>query len=293
MPDGAVASPAERFGQALLALGFSQYEARCYVGLLAPEPQTGYAVAKSTGVPQPKVYETLRKLVARGAARQLAGEPARFVAVPPEDLLRDLQSSFEERVEHAREISAALQVPAQPAAQEDVARLADRAAVVAAAADALARATRRVYLSATSEELESLREPVTGCVARGVAVVVLSFGRRPYQVAGARVFRHASTDGALYRHHQARHLALVADSRETVFGLAADGAAWAGVRTASRPIIAAVKGYIRHDIDLQQVYRDFGPALVSAYGPGLQRLESYRADPPTPADHPLDTTGTA
>ena len=38
--------------QLLHELGFSQYEARCYVGLLGQEPQTGYSVAKATGVPQ-------------------------------------------------------------------------------------------------------------------------------------------------------------------------------------------------------------------------------------------------
>jgi hypothetical protein len=38
-------------------------------------------------------------------------------------------------------------------------------------------------------------------------------------------------------------------------------------------------GVVRHDIDMQQVYADFGPQLVEAYGPGLQGLESYRQDP--------------
>jgi len=52
---------------ALTELGFSQYEARTYAGLIGREPMTGYAVAKDTLVPQPKVYETLGRLVERGA----------------------------------------------------------------------------------------------------------------------------------------------------------------------------------------------------------------------------------
>jgi HTH-type transcriptional regulator, sugar sensing transcriptional regulator len=265
------------FTEALTTLGFSQYEARCYVGLLGPSAQTGYAVSKTTGVPQPKVYEALRKLVARGAARQLAGEPVRFTAVPPEELLDDLESAFEQRLVQARQSSADLEAPAQPTSQEPVDRLNDRAGVLAVAAAAMQSAVRRIYLSASSSELSSLKNEVLTASDAGVDVVLLCFGRMPFQADGVRIFRHASTDGALFRHHQARHIALVVDSRETVFGLAADGRRWSGIHTDSEPILAAVKGYIHHDIDMQQVYNDFRTELVEAYGPGLQGLESYRA----------------
>ena len=271
------------FVEALLTLGYSQYEARCYVGLLGPSPQTGYAVSKATGVPQPKVYEALRKLVSRGAAYQLAGDPVRFAAVAPEELLDELQASFEARLLHARETSAELQAPARPAEQEPVDRLGDRAAVLAAATAALHGAQRRVYLSATSSELRSLQSAVVSCAASGVDVVVLCIGQMPFEAPGVRVFRHASTDGVLFRHHQSRHVAMVCDSRDTLFGLAADGRNWSGIRTDSELITAAVKGYIRHDIDIQQVFSDFQEQLVEAYGPGLQGLESYRADQSAPS----------
>lgn len=275
---GAADSAAGDFTEALMTLGFSQYEARCYVGLLGPAPQTGYAVSKATGVPQPKVYEALRKLVSRGAARQLAGEPVRFAAVPPAVVLDNLENTFEDRLVQARQSSADLQAPAQPASQEPVTSLSNRADVIAAAANAIGSAVRRVYLSASSGELTSLQDAVTAAADAGVDVVILSFGRVPFQIEGVRVFRHASTDGAVFRHHQARHVAVVVDSRETVYGLAADGRRWSGIHTDSEPIIAAVKGYIRHDIDMQQVYSDFQAELVEAYGPGLQGLEGYRAD---------------
>lgn len=267
-----------QFADTLLALGFSQYESRCYVGLLGPGPQTGYAVSKTTGVPQPKVYEALRKLVSRGAARQLPGEPVLFVAVPPNQLLDELESSFDDRLDAARLASTALDVGLQLPVQEPVSRLENHDVVMTTASGVLESATRRVYLSATAAELSSLRSAIQSAVKRGVDVVVLCFGKMPFSARGVRVFRHASTDGALYRHHQSRHLALVADSRETVFGLAPDGAAWSGIHTDSGPIIAAVKGYIRHDIDMQQVFGDFRAELTDAYGPGLQKLESYRAD---------------
>lgn len=282
---------------AMLDLGFSQYEARCYVGLLGPEAQTGYGVAKTTGVPQPKVYEALRKLVSRGAARELGGSPVRFVAVPPEQLLADLRASYQQKLEVALETSRHVVAAGSGGGLEHVDRLESVGQVHDAAAASLAAADRRVYLSASPAELKALRQPIEDAVARGVDMVVVSFGRTPLAVAGLRVFRHASTDGAVFRRHQARHLALVADSRRTVFGVAPDGDAWQAVATSSFPVIAAVKGFIRHDIDIQQVYADFGPQLVEAYGPGLQELESYRQEQPATersggADVPTEVTAT-
>ncbi|WP_432835707.1 TrmB family transcriptional regulator [Dactylosporangium sp. CA-092794] len=264
--------------QALLELGFSQYEAKCYVGLMSAAPQTGYRVSKTTGVPQPKVYETLRKLVTRGVVREIAGDPTLFSAIPPDALLRQLEDTFERRLEDAKASVRALDPAELPRDLEYVERLEGVQAVLVAAGDLLAGATRRVYLSASADELTLLRPAIEQAVDRQVDAVILAFGRGKVDIAGARVFRHASTDGALFRHHQARHVALVVDSRETVNAIAADGASWHGIRTASVPVIAAVKGFIRHDIDLQQVFADFGPQLVDAYGPGLQMLESYRQD---------------
>jgi sugar-specific transcriptional regulator TrmB len=55
---------------------------------------TGYALSNVTGIPQPKVYETLRRLTSKGVVAAMDSEPARFAAVPAERLLADLEHSF-------------------------------------------------------------------------------------------------------------------------------------------------------------------------------------------------------
>jgi len=270
--------PTNDLVQSLFHLGFSQYEAKCYVGLMAAEPQTGYRVSKVTGVPQPKVYETLRKLVSRGVVREIAGDPTLFSAIPPDALLNQLEETFDHRLEGARESVRALESSNIPSGMEYVERFDRHEDVVRAAIECVASATRRVYVSASMEELSALQESIKAATVRGVDVVALVFGRKRVSLGKARVFHHASTDGAIFRHHRARHIALVVDSRQTVNAIAADGKVWQAIRTESEPVIAAVKGLIRHDIDLQRVFADFGPQLLEAYGPGLQTLESYRQD---------------
>ncbi|BDZ44110.1 hypothetical protein [Naasia aerilata] len=79
--------------------------------------------------------------------------------------------------------------------------------------------------------MPALRE----AVRRGVDVILLDFGAAGREEQGMRIFRHASTDRAIYRHHQARHLALVADSLEGVTAVAVDGEEWEGSEPRTPP----------------------------------------------------------
>ena len=54
----------------LRQLGWSEYEAKCYIALLKTGPATGYRVAKESGVPSAKVYEVLSRLADKGAVKQ-------------------------------------------------------------------------------------------------------------------------------------------------------------------------------------------------------------------------------
>ena len=74
----------------LQRLGMSGYEAKAYVALVAAGgPLNGYEVAKRSGVPRSTVYETLAKLVGRGAAYEVrAGEDGvGYISLPPSALL--------------------------------------------------------------------------------------------------------------------------------------------------------------------------------------------------------------
>src|SRR5580693_7705182 len=80
---------------ALVALGFSLNESRAYRALLLESPATGYEVGVRAQIPRSAVYGVLRRLVAVGAARAIAGTPERFVAAPPQEVLTLLRKRFE------------------------------------------------------------------------------------------------------------------------------------------------------------------------------------------------------
>lgn len=266
----------------LVELGFSEYEARTYRGLVRRAPMTGYAVAKETGVPQPKVYETLNRLAERGAVLQVGEDPATWAAVPPARLLAQLDSEFRRRMATAElelarlgseELEAGRVRPYRETGTWRSTRL--------RAADVIRRVGRRLYLSGHADQLRELADEVLAADGRGVRTDVLCFGEPPFTLAHGTVVRHRSTEGTVYPHHQARHLGVVADGTTTVWALAPNGADWSGVWSENDDLLTAVvKGFIRHDLFVQRIFDDLGEQLVERYGPSLEGLmESPAADP--------------
>jgi HTH-type transcriptional regulator, sugar sensing transcriptional regulator len=270
------ASPAvdARVTTALTELGFSQYEARTYTGLIGREPMTGYAIAKETLVPQPKVYETLGRLEERGAVIRVSGSPAKFVAIPPDRVLSELERTFRQRL-----ATVELEVSRMRRQSSDVQELRlyketrSWITVVAVANDLIRNTAQRMYVSGHGTHLEALAGEILAADRRGVRIDVLCFGEPPFALSNGAVIRHASTDRVVYRHHQARHLAITCDNAAALWALAPEGDTWESVWADSDPLLTAlVKGFIRHDIFAQRMFRDFSAEMVSRYGPGLEGL---------------------
>ena len=267
MPD-----PATFVAARLTQLGFSQYEARTYVGLLTSDGATGYSVANETGVPQPKVYETLRRLVDRGAAVLTGERPARYAAVAPDVLLNALEKEFADKVLAARQSLETL--PARDFAGRGlpIYRLDSLPAAIERAATAIAGARSRVYVSGRTDELKGLAGAVDEASERGVQFVIVHFGPLPFHAPRGKVMRHASTEGTLYASRKTHHLAAVVDSRWALWALARDGHDWE-VMYGEVPLVASlVKSYIRHDLFVQRMYADLPDELEVLYGPGLLQL---------------------
>ncbi len=267
-----VGDPSERVAVRLVELGFSRYEARTYLGLLRSDAATGYGISNATGVPQPKVYETLRRLVERGAAVQTGERPARYTAVAPAQLLAGLEAEFHDRVAAVRTDLDHLPRASSAEPPLAVGRLDGFAPGQERATRAIAGASRRVYLHARSQELEPLAAAIGSASARGVEFAIVHFGPLPFPRPAGQVVRHASTEGTLYPARQTRHLAVVVDSTWALWAVARDGRQAEGF-VADSPLVAGlVKAYIRHDLFVQRIYGDFTTELEARYGPGLLRL---------------------
>jgi sugar-specific transcriptional regulator TrmB len=214
--------------QSLTGLGFTELEAEVYVALLRQSPATGYRVAQSIGRPVANTYKAIESLQYKGAVLVDNGTSRLCRAVPAEELLAQLERSFQRRRQEAADALASLR-----AAPED-----DRVYQLQSAEQVFERGRRMLegceqvaILDAFPKPLEELREAVAGAVGRGIRVAVKAY--EPVALAGADVVVHPQGRATL-RRWPGQWLNLVADGGEHLLAfLTADArgihqAVWSG-----------------------------------------------------------------
>jgi sugar-specific transcriptional regulator TrmB len=153
--------------QRLQLLGFSQYEARAYCALLQRSPANGHEVAKTAGIPTSKVYETLERLLQKGAVLVQRSDPTLWAPVP----YRDLTSTLRERMES--NLTAVEQGLAQLGHEQDTKltwSLSGHGHVVDSMRRAIDRTRERLAAAIPSGPLEELTPALRAAAERGVAI---------------------------------------------------------------------------------------------------------------------------
>lgn len=265
----------------LQRLGMSGYEAKAYVALVAGgTPLNGYEVAKRSGVPRSTVYETLGKLVGRGAAYEVrAGEASvGYIALPPSALLDRMRREFEHSMDA---LSSALPQVAAPSQVRLVHNLSDRASLLARAEDVVAAARSDLFLSGWPDEVAPLKSSVRRADAAGVAVSVVSFGEDPEPVGETWTHRFSAPEVVL-ENLGCRLLVVAADREQAVIGGVLDGEAW-GVYSDDPAVVLVAVEYVRHDIAMHVIADKFAGDDFATFWTSDPTLRRLRADHGIPA----------
>jgi hypothetical protein len=221
-------------------------------------------------------------LVERGAVQRVSGSPAKFVAVPPARVLSELERTFRQRLATVElEVSRMRRENAEAHELRLYKESSSWITIVNTANDLISGASERIYASGHGTYLDALGEEISAADRRGVRIDILCFGEQPFSLRNGTVIRHSSTDGIIYRHHQSRHLAVTCDTAAALWALAPEGDKWEAVWSENDPLLTAlVKGFVRHDIFTQRMFRDFSSEMLARYGQGLEGLfDRHLADP--------------
>lgn len=265
----------------LQRLGMSGYEAKAYIALVASGvPLNGYEVAKRSGVPRSTVYETLAKLVGRGAAYEVrAGDDGvGYIALPPSALLDRLRREFDQSIDA---LSQALPELAAPPQVRLVHNLSDRASLLARAEDVVAAARTDLFLSGWLAEIDPLKPAARRAEADGVEVSVVTFGEDPDPVGTTTAHRFSTPDVVL-ENLGCRLLVVSADREQAVIGGVVNGDAW-GVYTDDPAVVLVAVEYVRHDIAMHLIAEKFAPDDFESFWTSDPALRRLRADHGAPA----------
>jgi len=81
----------------LKGLGFSQYEAACYMALVGSHPVNGSQLSKISGIARSRIYDVLRNLISKGYVIEV--NSGQYAPLPSDELVRRLKRSFDSNIE--------------------------------------------------------------------------------------------------------------------------------------------------------------------------------------------------
>lgn len=269
---------AERVVELLKAIGMSGYEAKAYVALVrAARPLNGYEVAKASGVPRSTVYETLGKLVARGAAFEVKDveNGTGYLALPAETLIVRLRQTLADTIDGLTEALAAL---ASPAETHLVQHVRGDEHVLARAVDVVDAARQSLFCSVWPQELDVLLPALRRAAERGVDVSCITFGPVDSELGElGHVYEHRfSSPEIVAARMGCRVFTVVGDRDAVLIGAVDEGGTW-GMWSDDPAVVLVAGEYVRHDIALQVIVGRAGASDLQRVWESDADLEHLRA----------------
>ena len=253
--------------QVLQKLGFGDYEARAYVGLLQRSPMTGYELAKVTGIPRANIYEILPRLEERGAVMRLdSPSGARYSAIPPSELMPRLADRFNADLVAAEK---ALVEPVSRMDQDYAWNVESYRAVLDHARTLIDSAEKEILIVIWPQEAGVLAHDVAKAEKRGVSITTLCLNACTRECGGCQgsIFRYRlSPDDAV------RWLIVASDGREMLSAAIDKHDNAQGVRTTQHLLIELAGWYVRNSVALVTLVSELGDQLPDLLSPEARSI---------------------
>jgi predicted transcriptional regulator len=240
----------------LEALGFTEYEARAYLALLQSGAQTGYQVAKASGIPRPNIYPVLARLVQRGAVNKVEAKgAARYTALPSDQMLRNVERSFSVQAQRARQTMAALE---ESQADEQIWNITGYDQILDRAQLVIDEAKHHLLVGVWSNESRRLGESIAAAEQRGVEITTLCTQGCSQECGGCT--------GRLYRYNLEGNLAprtliVVRDGEELLVGQCYSDGSARGATTRMPAFVSVATQFLENTIAVAEIARSLGPRL--------------------------------
>lgn len=242
------------------ALGFTEYEAKVYLALLANYPATGYQLSKQAGIPRSMVYEALGRLDARGAVLKTEEPKATlYRPMPPRALLDHVADQHRRRIEALRPGLEQLYT-ARTEGYLWTFESGERA--LSYARDMIAGARSELMLVLTDPNLDALRGAIQDAAAHGVRIGALLTGTNSLDVG--EVAYHPTRESQLHKLEDT--LVVVVDEREVLIA-SAQGVAGAATVTTNSNLVQISRQFVWMELFTHRIFSKLGRDALAALDP--------------------------
>lgn len=241
----------------LRKLGLSDLEARCYL-MLHEEPKiSGYEVAKKVSVSRTNVYAALRSLTEKGMCRMIESDPVLYDAVPIEQLVRLLQSEFEQTTKTLLD-----QLQSPPRTSSSFYSWQGEKAIETAIRRLISIADKSIVVDIWSEDINWVEKSLVEAEIRGLAVTLISIGECHTPLKNVLVHKRSDE----WEKMIPRKFSILCDNRFALLGSFGTGLKPVALETDDRSLIELLQNAFYHDVVMGQIEQDFSNELAEKYG---------------------------
>jgi sugar-specific transcriptional regulator TrmB len=265
--------------EALMSLGFGNYEAKAYCALLARSPANGYQVAQESGIPRAKIYECLQRLVTRGAAIQVESrdDAARlFAPTDPKELINSIEDGLSASLDRAR--NALDNFKESPRMVEVLWRITSRQDLVDRGLKLSSGAEKSLHVAIWSEEFEKLRTSLLDAAQRGIKIALVLYDPNP----GLKKLQQLCPGVILHNRNKrqavpvmGRQFVMVADMERCITGSVFPNNVVEGVFTMNLGLVTNAIDQVNHEIYLERVLVEAGEPITGIFGRDLEKLDPF------------------
>lgn len=252
-------------------LGFSSYEAKAYIGMLGKQPIGAYELAKRSGIPTSKIYETMNKLLRRDvvqfSSEDCADNPT-YVALPPEDLMTRINQQVSEQTSA---LLPQLKTLSEPETPDFIWPVTDLAGLKSKVRGLIQSAQKSVLISLWPEELEWLQAELTEAKRNQIDVAMVHFGK-PEKSIGATY--HHPAEHTIYEEKGGRGLTVVVDSNQVVIASLGGDRGFSACWSKNAAFVTVAEDYIKHDVYITKVTKHLGHEVIARYGDDFEKLRN-------------------
>lgn len=255
----------------LKLLGFTDYEARIYLALLAKSPATAYEISNSSGVPRPNTYSVLKALADRSAVLPVSANPFKYVPQPPERLCKSIATKTGELCDTVAERLSQLTVDP---GERYVWDISGDAEVHGKIAEMIDSATETFWIKADAALLRRHQAILRTATERGVRLLIILYGDDPDEFRfndRCEVYEHEGSGFPMG--FADNHVTLTVDHDEMLTANLSPSVS--ATHTRNSAIVRMAISLLRHDYYMAEIFRAIGPGIDAAFGPNLRDLRRH------------------
>ena len=221
----------------LTHFGLSRQEALVYEQLLAHGKQTGYEIARDTGISRSNAYTSLAALVEKGAAYLVEESAKKYIPVCPEEFcgnrIRRMQEEQDWLAENlprgASEAEGYITVDREENIRDRICNLLDKA-------------EERVYFSCSAVCLEQFRDKLSAMAEDGKKIVLIT--DRPFSIQGAIIY---------LTENRGEQIGLITDSKYVLSGEFGQGSMNTCLYSGKKNFVRLFKTAMANEIELIKI----------------------------------------